>query len=90
VIVGQQDHARSPDDVQDGEIVGAVELRELGPSRLSERAEDGGGVGHCSRGDLANRSMGFVGFQGGAAIRDELLQEPDGSAASGMTAPPAV
>src|SRR5713226_3143420 len=56
VVVGQQGHPRRPDDVQDGEIAGPVELAELGAPWLSQSAQDRGRLGHRSRDDFADRS----------------------------------
>src|SRR6266851_5754073 len=55
VIVGQQGHPRRPDDVQDGEIAGPVEVPELGSPWLSQSAQDRGRLRHRSRDDLADR-----------------------------------
>ena len=74
VIVGEERHVRAPDDIEDGEGIGAEEGLDAGLGGFAERFEDAGGIGDGARGEIANVRKGRVLRQGGTAIVDEGIQ----------------
>ena len=73
VIVRQEVHPRRPDDIQDREVVCAVQRLDLPLSWFPKSRQNGPGLRHGTRQDFADRTLGRLLAQGGPAIGDKLF-----------------
>ena len=71
MIMRHDRHHRSPDDVEDREVVRVIELLDFGALRLADAFEHGGGLGDRARDDLAHQPVRRIGGERRAAILGE-------------------
>jgi hypothetical protein len=67
-------HSRTPDDVEDGQVVGPMERRNASPRWLAERRQHGTRVGHGTRHDLPCCPVARVFAHGGPTILDKMVE----------------
>jgi hypothetical protein len=72
MIVRHDRHERRPDDVEDGEVAGMVELVDAAAFGLANRREHGTGIGDGACHHLAYRLVAGILGERRAAIDDEL------------------